>query len=174
MIQPGNRSSLAGWAIALLVIGFLVAHLSTCVAAEPVAMPEWLAEFHDPPATWRPQIFFVTNGRLNRERTTEILRQYSDRGIGGVFFHCRPGLITEYLSGEYFAQWDWALTECKRLGMECHIYDENAFPSGFASGEVLAADPTLGAKYLAPVKITRPAQAPDEGVVGVFHGFGRR
>jgi hypothetical protein len=161
-------------AAALTLSVWLTGHLSQCIAADTVeldAMPGWLPEFGDPPATWRPQIFFVTNGKLNRERTTAMLRQYRDRGIGGVFFHCRPGLITEYLSDEYFAQWDWALTECKRLGMECHIYDENAFPSGFASGEVLAADPTLGAKYLAPVKITRPDQAPDEGVVAFFTGL---
>ncbi|MFO7904063.1 MAG: hypothetical protein R6U98_15475 [Pirellulaceae bacterium] len=43
----------------------------------------------------------MTNGRLNRERTTEMLRQYKDHGIGGVFFHCRPGLITEYLADEF-------------------------------------------------------------------------
>jgi hypothetical protein len=171
MRQPANRWLLVLWSVVFSVIVLFVAHRPTCVAVEPAAMPDWLAEFQDPPATWRPQIFFVTNGQLNRERTTEMLRQYKERGIGGVFFHCRPGLITEYLSDEYFAQWEWALTECKRLEMECHIYDENAFPSGFASGEVLAADPSLGAKYLAPVKITRPAQAPDNGVVAYFTGL---
>jgi hypothetical protein len=50
-------------------------------------------------------------------------------------------LVTDYLSDEWFAQWKIALEACKELGMGCHIYDENSFPSGFAGGHVMASNP---------------------------------
>jgi len=42
-----------------------------------------------------------------------------------------------------FARWDGALTECKRLGLECHIYDENAFPAVRDSREIAIERPWL-------------------------------
>jgi hypothetical protein len=74
-------------------------------------------------------------------RIREMLQGFAQRNIGGVFIHPRPGLVTEYLSEEWFSLWALALEECKRLGIGCHIYDENSFPSGFAGGHVVSADP---------------------------------
>ncbi|MFW6106909.1 MAG: glycosyl hydrolase [bacterium] len=142
--------------------------VSAEVPKQPAAVPEWLADFENPPATYRPQMFWVWNGKVSRERTTEVMEQYAARGVGGVFVHPRPGLITEYLSREFFEQWKWTLSECKRLKMECHIYDENGFPSGFAGGEVMAADPTLAARFLTPIKITDPQQELEESVIAYF------
>lgn len=100
------------------------------------ALP-WLAEFRDPPASHRPQPFFVWNGEVTEERITEMLEQFKDRGCGGTFIHPRPGMITEYLSERWFALWSHALAESKRLGLECHVYDENSYPSGFGGGHVV-------------------------------------
>lgn len=80
-------------------------------------------------------------------RITRMLEGFAKRNIGGVFIHPRPGLITEYLSEKWFELWAFALKECKRLGLDCHIYDENSFPSGFAGGHVLSSNlssPTPG------------------------------
>ncbi len=101
----------------------------------------WLTAFADPPASHRPQPFFVWNGEVTETRITEVFEQFKARGCGGAFIHPRPGLITEYLSERWFELWGHALAEAKRLGLECHLYDENAYPSGFAGGHVVASNP---------------------------------
>jgi len=104
--------------------------------------------FAEPPATYRPQPFFVWNGQVTRERITECLEQFHAQGCGGAFIHARPGLITDYLSDEWFELFGHAVAEAKRLGMECQIYDENSFPTGFAGGHTMAANPLTHATAL--------------------------
>ena len=142
----------------IIVLAATIICLNSICYAESAELPGWITEFENPPAWARPQMFFVWNGQVTTERVREMLQQYKAEGIGGVFIHPRPGLITEYLSPEWFEMWQFAVTECQRLGMECHIYDENGFPSGFAGGEVLSAHPELAAHYLTAVKITEPAK----------------
>lgn len=116
--------------------------------ASPNPPQPWLENFADPPASHRPMPFFVWNGEVTERRITEVLEQYRARGCGGAFIHPRPGLITEYLSERWFALWRHALEECRRLGLECHIYDENSYPSGFAGGHVPASHPMTVARSL--------------------------
>ncbi len=84
---------------------------------------------------------WIWNGKVTRERIDEMLQSLHGAGMGGVFVHPRPGLLTEYLSEEWFALWNYAADACEKLGMECHVYDENTFPSGFAGGHVPANNP---------------------------------
>jgi hypothetical protein len=100
-----------------------------------------LESFRNPPASHRAMPFMVWNGRVTRGYITSRLEEYRRLGFGGVFVHPRPGLITEYLSEEWFELFEFAAAECERLGMECHIYDENSFPAGFGGGHVPAANP---------------------------------
>ncbi len=98
----------------------------------------------DPPAACRPAPLWSWNGAMTRARITSTLEGLAKRNVGGVFIHPRPGLVTEYLSEEWFGLWGFALAECRRLGLGCHIYDENSFPSGFGGGHVLAGNPLAG------------------------------
>ena len=118
------------------------------------------ADFVTPPARNRVMPLWVWNGNVTEPRITEMLEQFAARGIGGVFIHPRPGLITEYLSERWFVLWGFALQECDRLGLECHIYDENSFPSGFAGGHVPAADPTTVAQHLVDGQLVPDAPQP--------------
>lgn len=152
----------------------LIGGLATAVAA-PLAEASTegisavqLAAFRDPPAAYRPQIFMVWNGEVTEERITEMLEGYSARGIGGVFIHPRPGLITEYLSPRWFDLWEFTLEECRRLGLECHIYDENSYPSMFAGGHVISRNPHLAASYLDCVRMTGPGELPPGSVFGWY------
>ncbi len=115
--------------------------------------------FQNPPDTWCPMPFLVWNGDVSRDRITETLEQHAAQGMGGVFIHPRPGLRTDYLSEEWFDLWGFALAECKRLGLECHIYDENSYPSGFAGGHVLAENPHLECTYLEISRISEPQRS---------------
>ena len=69
------------------------------------------------------------------------MREFKRAGIGGVFVHPRPGLLTEYLSDDWFHLFDYTIQKGKELDMKVWIYDENSYPSGFAGGHVPAEMP---------------------------------
>jgi hypothetical protein len=92
--------------------------------------------FADPPAIFRTAPLWVWNDRMNEEIIKEHLHDLKENGFGGAFVHPRPGLITEYLSEEWFDLWGTALEEAEKLGLKLYIYDENSYPSGFAGGHV--------------------------------------
>ncbi|MEI6899789.1 MAG: glycosyl hydrolase [Bacteroidota bacterium] len=69
------------------------------------------------------------------------MKKFKEGGLGGVFIHPRPGLITEYLSEDWNHLYDYTISKAKELGMKVWIYDENSYPSGFAGGHVPAEMP---------------------------------
>lgn len=93
------------------------------------------------PSDQRPLVFWAWNDRLSEERIRAEIAAFAVAGFGGVFMHPRPGLITEYLSAEWFSLCRFALQCCAEHGMSCSIYDENSFPSGFGGGHVVAENP---------------------------------
>ncbi len=97
--------------------------------------------FADPPADYRSAPLWDWNTRITREGIDFHMEQFKNAGIGGVFVHPRPGLITEYLSDEWFELFDYTVQKGKELGMNVWIYDENSYPSGFAGGHVPAEMP---------------------------------
>ena len=54
---------------------------------------------------------WVWNDELEWSRLKEQLIQFKQQGMGGVFVHPRPGLMTEYLGAEWFRLWKLALEE---------------------------------------------------------------
>ncbi|MCD9021513.1 glycosyl hydrolase [Cohnella silvisoli] len=92
--------------------------------------------FQQPSAEFRPAPLWVWNDEMNPDQIRKQLQNFAGHGFGGAFVHPRPGLITEYLSDEWFELWGEALKEAERLGMKLYIYDENSYPSGFAGGHV--------------------------------------
>ncbi len=113
-------------------------------AAEAAAALEgYFARFLTPPPEVRPQPLWVWNGAVTESWIETSLTQLAEAGCGGVFIHPRPGMLTEYLSEEWFRLWTKALETCSRLGLFCHLYDENTFPSGLAGGHVVAENPAL-------------------------------
>ncbi len=95
-----------------------------------------LAAFQNPPAEYRSAPLWVWNDRVTTTQIEEQLREFQNKGIGGVFIHPRPGLITPYLSEEWLSLCRHAVLTAKELGMKVWIYDENSYPSGFAGGHV--------------------------------------
>lgn len=110
----------------------------------PQAMPisATISPFKPPlRACSRPLAFWAWNDRMSEGRLRADIAAFASAGFGGVFMHPRPGLVTEYLSNEWFALCRVALACCSEHGLSCSIYDENSFPSGFAGGHVAARDP---------------------------------
>ncbi|MDP2336499.1 MAG: glycosyl hydrolase [Bacteroidota bacterium] len=92
--------------------------------------------FADPPSDYRSAPLWDWNEQVSEEGIDFQMKEFKKAGIGGVFVHPRPGLITEYLSEEWFHLFDYAVQKGKELGMKVWIYDENSYPSGFAGGHV--------------------------------------
>jgi hypothetical protein len=94
------------------------------------------SEFKSPPAEYTTAPFFVWNYKITKEEIDNFLLDFKDQGTSQVFIHPRPGLVTEYLSEEWFELFSHTVEKGKELGMNVWIYDENSYPSGFAGGHV--------------------------------------
>jgi hypothetical protein len=90
----------------------------------------------NPPREFSSAPLWVWNDRLTERQIIDTLRDLHSQHVRQVIVHPRPGLMTPYLSNEWFALWKAALREAEALDMNVWIYDENSYPSGFAGGAV--------------------------------------
>ncbi|MBM3853043.1 MAG: hypothetical protein FJ399_07790 [Verrucomicrobia bacterium] len=105
----------------------------------PTALPaahEVRRNFAQPPREYSTAPLWVWNDLLTESQVRETLRDLAAQAVRQVFVHPRPGLMTPYLSPEWFRLWRVALEEAARLDLNVWIYDENSYPSGFAGGWV--------------------------------------
>ncbi|HEY9174959.1 MAG TPA: glycosyl hydrolase [Verrucomicrobiae bacterium] len=92
--------------------------------------------FANPPREYASAPLWVWNDLLTEDQIRGTMRDLAGQGVKQVFVHPRPGLMTPYLSDDWFKLWKIALSEAERLDMNVWIYDENSYPSGFAGGWV--------------------------------------
>ncbi len=97
--------------------------------------------FQSPPAEFRSAPLWVWNDRMTEAEIDRQVADFKAHGIGGLFIHPRPGLITPYLSDEWLSLCRHAVETGKSLGVKIWIYDENSYPSGFGGGHVPARLP---------------------------------
>lgn len=97
--------------------------------------------FANPPSDYRSAPLWDWNDAITEQGIDFQMEAFKKAGIGGVFVHPRPGLLTEYLSQDWFDLFDYAIQKGKALDMKVWIYDENSYPSGFAGGHVPAQMP---------------------------------
>ena len=97
--------------------------------------------FANPPSEYRSAPLWDWNDKITEKGIDFHMNKFKEGGIGGVFIHPRPGLITEYLSEDWNHLFDYTVRKGKELGMKVWIYDENSYPSGFAGGHVPAQMP---------------------------------
>ena len=120
-----------------------------------------IKDFKNPPVEYSTAPFWVWNDEVTKIKIDQQLPDFKEKGISQVFIHPRPGLITEYLSEEWFELVKYAVDKGKELDMKIWLYDENSFPSGFAGGHVISVmppsfDPVAGLK-LTKLSILQPA-----------------
>ncbi len=96
--------------------------------------------FAAPPREYATAPLWVWNDMLTDEQIRGTMRDLAGQKVMQVFVHPRPGLMTPYLSDEWFRLWKVALDEAEKLDMNVWIYDENSYPSGFAGGHVPETD----------------------------------
>lgn len=97
--------------------------------------------FPEPFAEYSTAPFWVWNDVVTKEKIDKQLQAFADENMYQVFVHPRPGLITEYLSEEWFELFGYTTDKAREMGMKVWIYDENSFPSGFGGGHVPAEMP---------------------------------
>jgi hypothetical protein len=155
MIKLGRSSILA------LVILILAAVGAACAGKPQGPSYETLLRtFADPPSEYRSAPLWVWNDKMTREEIRRELEDFKARGIGGAFIHPRPGLITPYLTDEWFSLCAYAVETGKELGLKIWLYDENSYPSGFAGGHVPAALPDAARSGLRMRRFDGPPARP--------------
>lgn len=107
--------------------------------------------------------FWSWNNELNPKELVKQIQKMKDAGCGGFIMHARTGLLTEYLSEDWFRCIETCLVEAERLGMNAWVYDENGWPSGFVGGELLK-----NPEFLAPYLEYRVRSNFDETALAVY------
>ena len=122
----------------ILLAALTVALMIACRPAAPTtaSFRKVKSEFQNPSADYRPAPLWVWNTDVSEADIDRMLLELKAQGFGGALVHPRPGLVTEYLSDEWFSLWKYALEKGRQLGMQINIYDENSYPTGFAGGHV--------------------------------------
>ncbi len=125
------------------------------------------ALFKNPPREYSTGPLWVWNDLLTEGQIRDTLRDLARQSVKQVWVHPRPGLMTPYLSEDWFRLWKVALDEAGRLDMNVWIYDENSYPSGFAGGWVPELMPESRGRGLAVREAKAPPKWTDD-VVGVY------
>lgn len=120
-----------------------------------------------PPREFSSAPLWVWNDALTDEQIVSTLHDLAAQHVKQVFVHPRPGLMTPYLSEEWFRLWKLALKTAEELDMNIWIYDENSYPSGFAGGWVPELMPDSIGRGLA-VKEVKRVQDIDPQAMAVF------
>ena len=118
--------------ILIMLLGFFAGACETekKISESPDDSYLWLKKmFADPPSEYRSAPLWDWNEQITEEGIDFQMNEFKKAGIGGVFVHPRPGLLTEYLSDEWFQLFDYTVQKGKELDMKVWIYDENSYPS---------------------------------------------
>ncbi len=127
-LLPRGGVSAAGWVLFLALAGGGSADAIDSAAVKKL--------FAHPPREYSSGPLWVWDDLLTEREIRDTMRDLAGQQVKQVFVHPRPGLMTPYLSPDWFRLWKVALAEARRLDMNVWIYDENSYPSGFGGGWV--------------------------------------
>jgi len=146
----------------------VLAAAPTCATSARAADSSRARElFADPPREYASAPLCTWNDMLTEDQVRSTLGDLASQKVMQAFVHPRPGLMTPYLSDDWFRLWKAALDEAEKLDMNVWIYDENSYPSGFAGGLVPEAMPESRGKGLAIQEVKKPPK-PGDDVLAVF------
>lgn len=91
---------------------------------------------------------YFLNHRLDCEEIKLQVEQIAKAGYEGIYPHARQGLLTPYMSEDWWAAMDVILDGCRKHGMEFWLWDEDYYPSGLAGGRVVWDEPGFIARQL--------------------------
>lgn len=111
--------------------------------------------------------FWSWNDKLEIKELERQIELMKKSGIEGFFMHARGGLKTEYMGKEWFDCIKECMDKADELGMEAWAYDENGWPSGFASGEVPKKSVDFQQKKLLS-KVLANGETLPENLIGLY------
>ncbi len=91
--------------------------------------------------------FWIWSGRLDSDELRRQLTTIRGMGFGGAMLSTGTGLVTPYLSEEWFDVVSACVAEAKKLGLKLWIYDEDRWPSG-AAGGLVTKDKRFRQRYI--------------------------
>ena len=100
-----------------------------------------------PDVEFRGIPFWILSGRLDAEELRRQLTTIREMGLGGAMICTGTGLVTPYLSEEWFDVVSACAAEAKSLGLKLWIYDEDRWPSG-AAGGLVTKDKRFRQRYI--------------------------
>lgn len=114
--------------------------------------------------------FWSWNDDLDNKELCRQIEVMKENGIEGFFMHARGGLITEYMSDEWFDKIKTCLDKADKLGMQAWAYDENGWPSGFADGKVPQKGIDYQQKHLKYI-VYKDGDVLPENIIGIYRNF---
>jgi hypothetical protein len=103
-----------------------------------------------PPAWYSQCPFWFWNDALDEKEIIRQLEEFQRKGVDAFVLHPRIGLPRScgWLSEELFYHMRVALRAARERGMWAMLYDEGMYPSGSASGLVVATNPKFQTRGL--------------------------
>jgi len=95
-----------------------------------------IQNFKNPDPVYRSAPFWSWNDKLDIKDIKFQIDKMEEGGFCAGFMHSRIGLITGYLSKDWFRCIREAVKYAKKKGIRVYLYDEDRWPSGFAGGIV--------------------------------------
>ncbi len=115
------------------------------------------AQFLNPPKEYREIPFWSWNDSLDLPELRRQIALIDDAGWGGFFMHARLGLRTPYMGPQWMEIVGACIAAAHERGLGAWLYDEDKWPSGYAGGLSVAADPRFRIQYLTCKVDNRPA-----------------
>ena len=137
----------------MLRLTISVVLLTAGLSAQNAANQFDAAIFKAPPAEYRGHAMWNFNlPTLNESEVINGIQEMAKLNYGGFFIEAggrpQPGQGVAFLSDEYFRLYKVALEEARKQGLEVILYDDYAFPTGTAGGQMASKFPQYVAKNL--------------------------
>jgi hypothetical protein len=114
-------------------------------------------QFQNPPKAYREVPFWSWNDDLDPGELRRQIALMDEAGWGGFFMHARVGLRTPYMGRHWMACIRACVEAARERGLGAWLYDEDKWPSGFAGGLSVAANPRYRSQCLVCKVDDRPA-----------------
>ncbi|MFC1474495.1 glycosyl hydrolase [bacterium] len=136
----------------------IFAMISVAVFASAAAghTDDFEKEFRFPEAKYGSAPFWSWNEVLEPEELIHQIDEFAEQGMGGFFMHAREGLISEYMGSEWMEAVKISVKRAKENGLIAYMYDEDRWPSGFASGKVPRMNDAFKQKAMIVIKRKEP------------------
>lgn len=119
-------------------------------------------EFTHPSSEFAPLPFWFWNDELTEYEIDRQICDFKEKGVDGFVIHARMGLPESipYMGERWMEFVKFAVARAKELDMHVILYDEAAYPSGSAHGEVVRRNPAHASRGLC--MRTEPTICPGE------------